>query len=447
MARNPSEPTWWERLVSRLERRFSKDTTPPSPPSGLQGSYSPTTSIATLTWTAASDNRAVKAYKILRNGNPIGFATGTSYQDPQPPAALQTYAVHALDTAGNLSAAATVQVNTSPVDTTAPTTPALSVTQATQSAISLSWTASTDDIGVTDYILEKATNSGFTAGLTTLQAGGLTRTYNDVNLSANTTYWYRVRARDAAGNLSNYATTSATTQPAPVGAVYWLHNPANGLVSSIPAATHRLFADSILTTVDGRAAIRTTVNDVQGNRGLEMLVNHQPIGAPFGRSLFFRFWIKFDANYTLGSVGERKWKIGRIGNPNGCCTFYLWPDKWQMSELIDGWNYDQYDKTVLCNLNPQSDTTLRNWNEFILEVQYPTSTAVKNDSIFRVYRNGVLIGSSSQSQWFNLNNDHVTQWGGVMSRIYPQMNSGGTSGGYVYIGETSITDYFYSTAG
>ena len=396
------------------------------------------------------------SYNIYRNGVLRTTRTATLYpgQEVWTDTGLlsnttYTYAAAAVigTRVGTIGKAATVTTNPPPnVDASPPvwsSAPSLVATALSAYTIQLDCVVATDNVGVTRYRFERSLD-GLT-GWVTVQDNSTSRTCVDSGRSPNTQYFYRVSALDAAGNQSAYATANATTQAAATGTTYWLHNPANGLVSTVPSATHGLFSDSIVTTVDGRAAIRTTVNDVQGNRGLELLVNHIPTGAPFGRSLFFRFWLKFDAGYVLGTTGERKWKIGRVGNPAGCCTFYYWPDKWQMSELGDGFAQDIYDKTVAANNNPQSDTTLRNWNEFIFEVQYPTSSAVKNDSIFRVYRNGSLIGESSESQWFTLNNDHTTQWGGVMSRVYPQLNSDGTGGGYIYVGETSITDYFYST--
>ena len=86
---------------------------------------------------------------------------------------------------------------------------------ASSSQITTSWNPSTDNIGVTGYLIERCTGSGcstFTQiGSTT---GFSTTSYTDTGLSSGTTYTYRVRAKDAAGNLSAYSsTTTATTGP------------------------------------------------------------------------------------------------------------------------------------------------------------------------------------------------------------------------------------------
>ena len=46
---------------------------------------------------------------------------------------------------------------------------------------------------------------------------GSTLSYSDTGLSASTSYSYRVRANDAAGNLGNYSNTASATTPTPTG--------------------------------------------------------------------------------------------------------------------------------------------------------------------------------------------------------------------------------------
>ncbi len=97
-------------------------------------------------------------------------------------------------------------------DTTPPTAPTnLTANAVSSSEIDLGWTASTDNVGVTGYLVERCQGpdcSNFAQIATTSGA-----TYNDTNLNANTSYSYRVRATDAAKNLSDYSNVaSATTQ-------------------------------------------------------------------------------------------------------------------------------------------------------------------------------------------------------------------------------------------
>jgi chitodextrinase len=96
------------------------------------------------------------------------------------------------------------QDNTPATDTTAPSVPAdLQAETVSSSSISLSWTASTDDVGVTGYRIMR---DGVSIGTST------TTSYVDTHLAAGTTYAYAVAAFDAASNMSeNCATVSATT--------------------------------------------------------------------------------------------------------------------------------------------------------------------------------------------------------------------------------------------
>ena len=100
-----------------------------------------------------------------------------------------------------------------PPDTQPPSAPMnLVATALDGSQIELSWTVSTDNIGVTGYLVERQDpgSSGFA------QIATVTGTnYLDIGLAGSTNYSYRVRATDAAGNLSAYSpVASATTLPA-----------------------------------------------------------------------------------------------------------------------------------------------------------------------------------------------------------------------------------------
>ncbi|GAA3241592.1 carbohydrate binding domain-containing protein [Actinocorallia longicatena] len=107
---------------------------------------------------------------------------------------------------------------TTPVDTAAPTVPGgVSAGSPTSSSLNVTWTASTDDVGVTGYdVLRSGTSTPVTVSGTSYTATGL---------AANTAYSFQVRARDAAGNTSAYSaaaggTTSTTTTPPPANITF-----------------------------------------------------------------------------------------------------------------------------------------------------------------------------------------------------------------------------------
>jgi chitodextrinase len=95
-------------------------------------------------------------------------------------------------------------------DTTPPTAPGnLAASGTTSTSTNLSWTASTDNVGVTGYDILRAPG---TSGGTFAQVGtSTTSSFSNTGLTASTAYRYQVRARDAAGNLSPVSNTVQVT--------------------------------------------------------------------------------------------------------------------------------------------------------------------------------------------------------------------------------------------
>ncbi len=69
--------------------------------------------------------------------------------------------------------------------------------------INLSWTAATDNVGVTGYRVERCQGAGCSTFAQVGTPSGTT--FATRGLPASTSYSYRVRATDAAGNLSGYS--------------------------------------------------------------------------------------------------------------------------------------------------------------------------------------------------------------------------------------------------
>jgi hypothetical protein len=135
-------------------------------------------------------------------------------------------------------------------DTTPPTAPAnLTATAVSSSQINLSWTASTDNVGVTGYSVQQCSGSGCSNFVQVVSVSGTTTTYSDAGLAGSTSYSYRVQATDAAGNLSAFSNTATATTSASTG--------TPGLVAAY----------------DFNAGSGTTVSDVSGNGNTGTIVN------------------------------------------------------------------------------------------------------------------------------------------------------------------------------
>src|SRR5258706_4981 len=99
-------------------------------------------------------------------------------------------------------------------DTQAPTVPGnLTASATSASQINLAWSASTDNVGVTRYQVDRCQGAGCTTFAQVATPTGTS--FSDTGLVASTGYSYRVRAIDAANNASaNSSIVSATTQAA-----------------------------------------------------------------------------------------------------------------------------------------------------------------------------------------------------------------------------------------
>jgi len=124
--------------------------------------------------------------------------------------------VNAKLTIGEVSDTFSVMTRAAPPDTTPPTVPGSFLASAVSSMqINLSWTASTDTggSGLAGYKVERCTGSGCT-GFSQIKTTTAT-SYSDPGLDANTTYTYRLRAYDNAGNHSSYSDIAYDTTQVP----------------------------------------------------------------------------------------------------------------------------------------------------------------------------------------------------------------------------------------
>lgn len=178
-----------------IEVTYGPDTLAPSAPTNLQASLSGANVV--LNWSAATDNRGVAGYRV-RRGTSSTDVSATSFSEVAVPGTTMTYQVLAFDAAGNVSAETSVSINVPTPDTTAPSAPTgLGASVAKSRIVTLTWTASTDDRGVTGYQVTR--NTTRLASVTTTKA---------TDKPGSGTWTYTVVAVDAAGNTSSPTTIS-----------------------------------------------------------------------------------------------------------------------------------------------------------------------------------------------------------------------------------------------
>jgi hypothetical protein len=176
-----------------------KDITPPSVPANAVWSADGMT--VTLSWQPSTDDVGVVGYDLLYGSfflgtftDPqlalIGFKAGTPY----------VFTVKARDAAGNVSAASSAMtvLLSAPKDTTPPSAPTkVATTSVGSTLVSLSWTASTDNVAVVVY---QVYVDGKLSGTVTAPSATIT------GLTPGTSYSITVTALDAAGNVSQAST-------------------------------------------------------------------------------------------------------------------------------------------------------------------------------------------------------------------------------------------------
>ncbi len=168
----------------------------------------------TLSWNAATDNVGVTGYRIYQGSQQVGTVDGsTTYTvTGLTPSTVYTFTVQAGDAAGNWTTdGPIVQSGGDSGPPTWPTTATLNATDR-ETAVSLYWTAATDDVGVTDYRV-------YRDGTLVATVPGTNTYYDITGLAIGTTLSLQVEAGDAAGNWSTdgpsaQVTTTDQTPPA-----------------------------------------------------------------------------------------------------------------------------------------------------------------------------------------------------------------------------------------
>jgi chitodextrinase len=281
------------------------DTQPPSAPSALAATAVSGTHVS-LSWTASTDNVGVTDYLVERcqgagcsSFAQVGTSASTAFNDTGLAAATAySYRVRATDAAGNLSAYSNVASVTTPSpDTQPPTAPSgLSATAISAVQLNLSWTASTDNVGVTGYLVERCEGAGCSSFAQVAAPAGTSTTYTDNGLLVGTSYSYRLRATDAAGNLSGYSNTASattlTTAPNPVTPTFLQANSTSPAASLATVSVKYTLAENagdfnvVVVGWNDTSANVTSVTDSKGN-SYSRAVGPTALSGVFSQSIYY----------------------------------------------------------------------------------------------------------------------------------------------------------------
>ncbi|SHI53768.1 fibronectin type III domain-containing protein [Pseudozobellia thermophila] len=187
-------------VITEKEAELPENNQPPAIPTELSVSDITTTSIR-LNWKADSDSDQEHRFKVFQNDILIGNTTASAYEvNGLSPNTEYSFSVSAIDGEGNESARSTSIAATTEAedrieeDVEAPTVPTgLLADGVSETAIELSWTPSTDNVGVAGYRV-------FMGGELAATVEGLR--YNVSNLAPGTEYSFAVSSFDAVGNES-----------------------------------------------------------------------------------------------------------------------------------------------------------------------------------------------------------------------------------------------------
>ncbi|MBK9376504.1 MAG: SUMF1/EgtB/PvdO family nonheme iron enzyme [Holophagales bacterium] len=199
------------------EANATTPAAPPAAPSGLSASAASSTQI-NLVWMDNATNET--GYKVERKTGTAGTwgqigtagASATSYPDTTcSPSTTYYYRVRATNGAGDSGSSNEANATTPAAPPAAPS--GLSASAASSSQINLVWMDNATN--ETGYKVERKTGTAGTWGQIGT-AGASATSYPDTTCSPSTTYHYRVRATNSAGDSGSSNEANATTPAPPV---------------------------------------------------------------------------------------------------------------------------------------------------------------------------------------------------------------------------------------
>jgi hypothetical protein len=181
------------------------------------------------------------AYRVYRNGVLVDEVEGLSSSSTGlTPSTLYSFQISSLLEDGQEGVKGSqFTATTLPIpDTIAPSVPVIAVTTLSSSSQRVSLTTASTDTGgsgLSSYTLQRATDAAFTLNLVSQTVATNGFPVSASVLLPSTQYFYRCRAVDGAGNVSNFsATVNATTLSGSNQPPQWVTPPNQSLVLGVP---------------------------------------------------------------------------------------------------------------------------------------------------------------------------------------------------------------------
>jgi chitodextrinase/uncharacterized protein (DUF2237 family) len=287
-----------------------------------------------------------------------------------------------------------------PPDTTPPSTPGnVSATAVSPSQINVSWSASTDNVGVAGY---RVFRNGTLAGTVT------TLTDSDTGLAASTTYSYTVSAFDAAGNVSGLSTAATAT---------------TGAVDTTPPSVS-ISAPSANSTVSNTITVTATASDNVAVGDVQFQLDGVNLGADLTSAPYTISW-----NTTTASNGSHNLTAIARDTAHNSTTSAVVPVTVNntvtgppTAGLIGYWNFDEGAGSIA------HDTSGGGHNGAVSSSTWTTGK-INSALSFNGTTNSVITPTIALGGAFS-----VSAW--VNPSVIPQI-------GYVRIAETNYASGFY----
>ena len=218
-------------------------------------------------------------------------------------------------------------------DIQAPTTPTGVVAQVVNaSQVNLSWTASTDNVGVTGY---KIYRDGVQVGTSTAT------NFQNTDLTANTSYTYTVAAYDLAGNTSAQSAGVNATTPA-------VDNTPPSVSMSAPLPG---------TTVSGNVTVSGSASDNVGVVGVQFLLDGVSLGAEDQSAPYAVQWDSTTAtNGTHTLTARARDAAGNTMTTSGGFIVTVSNTVATPADLMGGWTFNENIGTTVADASGNGNT-------------------------------------------------------------------------------------------